>query len=120
MYEIELIISGQRKKFVRNQPATLANITDAMKIQRIEIEMINSGNTFYTDEQLDEREKRIADFAVKFWHNQFNAEDVLEGADLAEVNIISQAIEDALGVEKNEEDDEKKLKKSRSKTSTKR
>ncbi|MBC6925093.1 phage tail assembly chaperone G [Ligilactobacillus salivarius] len=111
MYDIELVIDGKKKKFERNYPPTLANITDAMKIQRIEIEMVNSGKSFYTDEQLDEREKRIADFAVRFWKNQFTAEDVLNGAGLKTVNVINKAVEDALGVERTEESDEKKSKK---------
>ena len=73
--------------------------------------MVNSGKSFYTDEQLDEREKRIADFAVRFWKNQFTAEDVLNGAGLKTVNVINKAVEDALGVERTEESDEKKSKK---------
>lgn len=119
MYEICLIINDKERKFVRNFPPTLANITDAMKIQRIEIQMINEEKSFFTDEQLDDREKRIADFAVKFWNNQFTADDVLNGADVKAVSIIQKAIEQALGVENTEAQGDTKPKKSQSKTLTK-
>ena len=102
MYEIELLVGGERKKYVRNEPPMLVDMTNAMKYQMHQIQMYSKDGV-PDDKELDQQQKDQAKFASVFWHKQFSEKAFIEGADLAAIGVLSQALNDALGSSKEDE-----------------
>lgn len=101
MYKIKLLIGGSERTFTRDGEPVLRDITHALKVQSYQFEMYSKGTP--TDEQFDENEKRLAEFAVDFWGGQFTVDQVINGATLATLDVINKAISDSLGPEDNNE-----------------
>lgn len=111
-YKIKLLINNKENEYIRNEPPMVENLIDALKIQRIEIEMDTTENG-QTDKQIEERFNGYADFAVKFWHNQFSKNDFLSGLPTSAFDLIKNPVWDTLGydpdaLEDDDENDEKK------------
>ncbi|WP_347975336.1 phage tail assembly chaperone G [Limosilactobacillus fermentum] len=111
-YKIKLLINNKENEYVRNEPPMVENLIDALKIQRIEIEMDTTENG-QTDKQIEERFNGYADFAVKFWHNQFSKKDFLSGLPTDAFDSIKNPVWETLGydpdvLEDEDGDDEKK------------
>jgi hypothetical protein len=112
-YEIELDISGEKKKFVRNEPPMLREMTKALIVQQQQLKMYSKDDG-PTEDDFNKNEKNLANFAVSFWKNQFKADQFIAGCDKNNMDILNSAIADSLGG-----GNEDSPKKSQSKTSTK-
>ncbi|MGV3336690.1 phage tail assembly chaperone G [Latilactobacillus curvatus] len=104
MYEIELIIDHEKKKFNRNEPPMLRDMTQALILQKHQVEMY-SREGGPTEEDYKRNEKDLAEFAASFW-GQFKTEQVINGTPVSSLDAINQAIGDALGVKKDDDDDQ--------------
>lgn len=112
-YEIDLLINNEKKKFIRNEPPVLKDMTKALIVQQQQIKMYAKDDG-PSEDDFNKNEKNLASFAVSFWKNQFKAEQFISGCDKPNMDILNQALGDSLGGGK-----EKSPKKSLSKTSTK-
>ena len=111
-YKIKLLINNKENEYVRNEPPMVENLIDALKIQRIEIEMDTTENG-QTDKQIGERFRGYGDFAVKFWYNSFSKKDFLSGLSTGAFDSIKNPVWETLGydpdvLEDDDGDDEKK------------
>jgi len=93
-YEIELLIGNEKKKFVRNEPPMLGDMTKALIVQNHQAKMEESGPT---EKDLEKNQDNLASFAEKFWHYQFKAKEFIEGCDLENMDNFNKALADALG-----------------------
>lgn len=97
-YKLELIIDHEKQEFNRNEPPMLKDMTQALILQKHQLEMYaNEGGP--TEDHYHRNEKDLAEFAVRFWNAQFKMEQVINGCTLASLNIINQAIGDSLGTD---------------------
>lgn len=106
MYELELTIDGNKKKFVRNEEPVLHDMIQALKVQYVQTRMLQRQGG-ETSQDADDNEKAIADFAVSFWHGQFKTGDVKQGCNLENLDVINIAIRDSLGAEDEDSEEEK-------------
>lgn len=102
VYKIKLNINGKKEEFKRTQPPFLKEITRALILQQHQVAMYSDEKKGPTDKELLNNSKEVAQFAVEFWNNQFSVDDVLNGADSVAMTNISDAIDDALGVPKDD------------------
>ena len=102
MYEIELIIDHEKKKFTRNEPPMLCDMTRALILQKHQVEMYSRDGD-PTEDDYKRNEKDLAEFAASFW-GQFKAEQVINGAPVYSLDDINKAIGDALGVKDDDDD----------------
>ncbi|ATO43412.1 phage tail assembly chaperone G [Loigolactobacillus coryniformis] len=104
-YKLELVIDHEKQEFSRNNPPMLKDMTQALILQRHQLEMY-SDEGGPSDEHYKRNEKDLAEFAVKFWNGQFKTEQVVNGCTLASLDEINNAIGDSLG--KKDTDSEEK------------
>lgn len=104
-FKIKLLISNKENEYIRNEPPMVENLIDALKIQRIEIEMDTSENG-QTDKQIEERFNAYADFAVKFWHNQFSKGDFMAGLTTTAFDQVRNPVWVTLGYDPNASDND--------------
>lgn len=107
MYELELTIDGNKKKFVRNEEPVLHDMIQALKVQYVQTRMLNRQDG-ETSQDANDNEKAIADFAVSFWNGQFKVGDVKQGCNLKNLDVINTAIRDSLGAEEDSEEENTK------------
>nr|DAZ35734.1 MAG TPA: hypothetical protein [Caudoviricetes sp.] len=82
-YKIKLLINNKENEYIRNEPPMVENLIDALKIQRIEIEMDTTENG-QTDKQIEERFNGYADFDLiknPVWDTLGYDPDALEDED---------------------------------------
>lgn len=116
-YSITLTIDGKEKVYTRNGEPVLRDMTQALKVQQGQLRMQLRENG-PTDQDFEENERHLAEFAVSFWNRQFSAQEVIDGADNSSLDAINKAIEDSLDDGSAKKDDEP-AKKSRTRTSKK-
>lgn len=106
-FKIKLLINNKENEYVRNEPPMIENLIDAMKIQRLEIDMETNDNGG-TAKEIEDRFNLYADFAVKFWHNQFSKDDFLTGLATGSFDDVRNPVWVTLGYDPNssEPDDE--------------
>ena len=88
---------GKETVYERKEEPMLANLIDALKVQRLEIEMYSDPKKSPTDKQNTKHIKLMAEFAARFWGEGLTAEDVLSGVSAEEgfeqiTNGISQTL----------------------------
>lgn len=101
-YEIKLLIDGEKKTYVRNEPPMLIDMTNAMKYQAHQIKMYNKKDGL-TDKDLDQQQKDFAMIASSFWHKQFSEKAFITGADQEAMDVLYKVIGDSLGTSDDEE-----------------
>lgn len=106
-FKIKLLINNKENEYVRNEPPMIENLIDALKIQRLEIDMETNDNGG-TAKEIEDRFSLYADFAVKFWHNQFSKDDFLTGLTTGSFDDVRNPVWVTLGYDPNasESDDE--------------
>ena len=107
MYELELLIDGEKKKFIRNEPPMLIDLINALKIQQHQVTLLTNPDGA-SDEQWDKNMQDLGEFAVNFWHKQFKYQQVIHGLDLDNLKIVQGAIDDSLGEDDTDTDSEEK------------
>lgn len=105
MYEIELLIDGEKKKFIRNEAPMLGDLTRALKIQQHQVAWYTS-ETGPTDEQIDTNTKELAEFAVNFWNKQFKYQQVINGLPADKVDEINEIVLETLGQNEDSDDED--------------
>lgn len=122
-FQIKLNINDHEKVFVRNGEPNLRDVTNALKVQQQQIRMF-ARKDGPTNDDHDENENNLANFAVDFWKNQFSKEEVIDGAtrSLKSLQSINVAIQETLKDDDSEENGDpkkspKKISKKPSKTS---
>ena len=64
-YEIELNIDGEKKKFIRNEPPMLREMTKALIVQQQQLKMYSKDDG-PTEDDFNKNEKNLANFAAGF------------------------------------------------------
>lgn len=96
---------GKDGTYTRAEAPMLENLLDALKVQRIEIDMMSDPKKQPTDEQNKKHIDALADFAVKFWGQGLTKKDILGGVSSVEgLNQIEEAVAQTLGMSLNDED----------------
>ncbi|WP_040536830.1 phage tail assembly chaperone G [Schleiferilactobacillus shenzhenensis] len=119
-YKIKINKNGKVNEYIRNEDPDLRDMTNALKVEQQQIRMYGRPEG-PTNEDFDINEANLAAFAVRFWHNQFSAQEVIDGATakLDTLTSINVAVGDALNDPDSTKPEDVRPKKSPSPTSTK-
>lgn len=104
-YTIKSNIQGETCVYSRNGEHTLRDTTNALKVQTTQLRMSNRKDGPYNDDY-DENEKNLAQFAVDFWKNQFKSDDVIDGSQFSLKSL--DYIHDAIGDSSSDGEEDKK------------
>lgn len=97
---------GKETVYERKEEPMLANLIDALKVQRLEIEMYSDPKKPPTDEQNTKHIKLMAEFAARFWDEGLTADDILNGVSAEEgFEQISSGIAQTLNMSADDDDE---------------
>lgn len=106
-FKLKVKTDGKETIYERKEVPMMENLIDAMKVQRLEIEMYSDPKHQPTDEQNTKHIQLIAAFAARFWGNGLTSQDILSGVSAEEgLESIQKAIAVTLNILLDDDDDE--------------
>lgn len=107
--KLKVKTDGKETTYERKEEPMLENLIDALKVQRLEIEMYSYPKKQPTDEQNTRHVKLMAEFAARFWGNGLTAEDILKGVSTVDgFNQITNAIAKTLNMSVDDDEEAEK------------
>lgn len=110
-FKLKVKTDGKETVYERKEVPMMENLIDALKVQRLEIEMYSDPKKQPTDEQNTKHIQLIAAFAARFWGNGLTTKDILSGVSAEEgLDNIQKAIAVTLNMSLDDEEDSKQVK----------
>lgn len=106
-FKLKVKTDGKETTYERKEVPMMENLIDALKVQRLEVEMYSDPKKQPTDEQNTKHVQLMAAFAARFWGNGLTSKDILSGVSAKEgLENIQKAIAVTLNMSIDDDDDE--------------